>query len=168
MKQSTLVLVITFVFTMGNSLLNAQKGHGGGSSMGGGPNSAGHGTMTAPGQAPMPQSSGAASNPKDENRTGSRPELASGRTPAPQSASNQLSSNPKLASKLQTLFPNNTNLSVASTGFKSLGDFVSAAHVSHNLGIPFDQLKAKMIGGEELGQAIHDLRPDVDAKSEAA
>jgi hypothetical protein len=38
---------------------------------------------------------------------------------------------------------------------------VAAVHVSHNLGIPFDQLKAKMIGPpkESLGKAIHALKP---------
>jgi len=35
--------------------------------------------------------------------------------------------------------------------------------VSRNLGIPFDSLKAKLVGEnpESLGQAVHDLRPDL-------
>jgi len=42
-------------------------------------------------------------------------------------------------------------------------------HVAHNLGIPFNDLKAKLTGpdGESLGKAIHDLKPDADAKAEA-
>ena len=44
---------------------------------------------------------------------------------------------------------------------------MAAAHVSHNLNIPFDQLKSKMAGGAKLGQAIHELRPEVDSKAEA-
>jgi hypothetical protein len=45
---------------------------------------------------------------------------------------------------------------------------VAAVHVSHNLGIPFDQLKAKMLGppSQSLGKAIQDLKPTANAKAE--
>ena len=69
-----------------------------------------------------------------------------------------------------------TDLQLASSGFKNLGQFVAAAHVSQNLGIPFDQLKSRMLGtstvqGTEdspvsLGKAIKELRPEADASSE--
>ena len=62
----------------------------------------------------------------------------------------------------------------AESGFKNPGQFIAALHVSKNLNIPFDQLKAKMIGvtvqangqtttstPESLGKAIHELRPDM-------
>src|SRR5215471_2995307 len=62
------------------------------------------------------------------------------------SVSDKLEDNTKLAGKLQSLLPTGTNLQNAAQGFKNLGQFVAAVHVSHNLGIPFDQLKAKMIG----------------------
>lgn len=79
----------------------------------------------------------------------------------------KLSSNTKLAASLQKLLPPGTNLQTAAQGFKNLGQFVAAVHVASNLGIPFDQLKAKMIGPppEKLGQAIHDLQPTADVKS---
>ena len=84
------------------------------------------------------------------------------------SISQKLASNTKLASKLQSLLPAGTNLQTAASGFKNLGQFVAAVHVSHNLGIPFDQLKAKMQGppSESLGKAIHDLKPTANAKAE--
>ena len=84
------------------------------------------------------------------------------------SISQKLASNTKLASKLQSLLPPGTNLQTAASGFKNLGQFVAAVHVSHNLGIPFDQLKAKMLGppSESLGKAIHDLKPTANAKAE--
>jgi len=84
------------------------------------------------------------------------------------SVSERLTSNTKLASKLQGLLPPGTDLQAAAAGFKNLGQFVAAVHVSHNLGIPFDQLKAKMTGegAESLGKAIHELKPDVNAKAE--
>ena len=86
------------------------------------------------------------------------------------SISEKLTDNTKLASKLQSLLPAGTNLQQAAEGFKNLGQFVAAVHVSHNLGIPFDQLKAKMMGPpkESLGQAVHALKPDADSKSEAS
>src|SRR5512136_1599780 len=60
----------------------------------------------------------------------------------PKTPSELLAHNTKLSSKLQSLLPPGTNLQTASQGFKNLGQFVAAVHVSHNLGIPFDQLKA--------------------------
>jgi hypothetical protein len=92
----------------------------------------------------------------------------SGQGSTQSSVSTRLSSNTKLASKLQGLLPPGTDLQTAASGFKNLGQFVAAVHVSHNLGIPFDQLKAKMQGPptESLGKAIHELKPDVDAKAQ--
>ena len=84
------------------------------------------------------------------------------------SISEKLTDNTKLASKLQGLLPAGTNLQQAAQGFKNLGQFVAAVHVSHNLGIPFDQLKAKMIGPpkESLGKAISQLKPTANSKAE--
>lgn len=92
----------------------------------------------------------------------------SGQSSTQSSVSTRLSSNTKLAGKLQSLLPPGTDLQTAASGFKNLGQFVAAVHVSHNLGIPFDQLKAKMQGPptESLGKAIHQLKPDANAKSE--
>src|SRR5262249_13788861 len=80
-----------------------------------------------------------------------------------------LAQNSKLSSKLQNLMPPGTDLQQAAQGFKNLGQFVAAVHVSHNLGIPFDQLKAKMIGPpkESLGQAIHALKPTANSSDES-
>lgn len=79
-----------------------------------------------------------------------------------------LTKNTKLASKLQSLLPPNTDLTKAADGFKNLGRFVAAVHVANNLGISFDDLKKAMMGPptESLGKAIHTLKPDVDAKAE--
>src|SRR5579862_8328193 len=73
------------------------------------------------------------------------------KTPAP------ITVPPSLAAKLQPLLPTGTDVATASTGFKNLGQFVAAVHVSKNLDIPFDTLKGKMTGtsSESLGKAIH-------------
>jgi hypothetical protein len=53
-----------------------------------------------------------------------------------------------------------------SSGFKNLGQFVAAAHVSQNLQIPFDQLKIKMVtDGSPLSESIHALKPDLTERA---
>ena len=78
-----------------------------------------------------------------------------------------LTQNTQLASKLQALLPPGTDLQTAAAGFKNLGQFVAAVHVSKNLGIPFDQLKAAMTGNPpmSLGKAIKTLDPNANTKS---
>src|SRR5215468_2085749 len=139
MKSRTLIIALS-VALLGIPLY-AQHGHGGGGGGGG----TGH-SMN--------------SNSNSHNN--------SGKDSKGSSVSDHLEDNTKLASKLQSLLPPGTNLQQAAQGFKNLGQFVAAVHVSHNLGIPFDQLKAKMIGpsSESLGKAIHDLKPTADAKAE--
>ena len=78
-------------------------------------------------------------------------------------------------SKIQSLLPPGTDIKTAESGFKNHGQFIAALHVSKNLNIPFDQLKAKMIATAtsstvqtsstpmSLGKAIHALRPDISA-----
>ena len=92
----------------------------------------------------------------------------------------RIEQNDKLKAKLTTLL-GSPDLKLAAAGFKNEGQFIAALHVSKNLGIPFDQLKAKMVGTaatattaatspESLGKAIHDLKPtlpETDVKKEA-
>ena len=54
--------------------------------------------------------------------------------------------NPKLEARLKTMLPADTNMQDAMAGFKNMGQFIAAVHVSNNLGIPFADLKAKMTG----------------------
>ena len=83
------------------------------------------------------------------------------------STSELLTNNTKLASQVHDL--TGADAQQACSGFKNLGECVSAAHASKNLGIEFDALKAKMTGAsaQDLGDAIHDLKPDTEASSEA-
>ena len=76
---------------------------------------------------------------------------------------------PSVAAKVQPLLPPGTDVATASSGFKNAGQFIAAVHVSHNLSIPFDTLKGKLTGtsAESLGQAIHQLKPDVNSANEA-
>ena len=75
----------------------------------------------------------------------------------------KLQKNTNLASKLKGRLPSGTNLMDAAEGFRNLGQFVAAVNVSNNLGIPFTELKSRMVDdGMSLGQAIKAERNDVD------
>jgi len=155
MKRFILVISITLtLWLLTSGLATAQHGHG---PSGGpvGPAISQHGEMQ-----------------EHSNKSG-RESTQSGSTNhehqlQKMTVSEQLDRNTHLATQLKGLFPPGTDLNQASSGFKNLGQFVAAAHVSHNLGIPFDQLKAKMTGASpvSLGKAIHELRPGADAKGE--
>ena len=71
----------------------------------------------------------------------------------------KLQKNTNLAAKVASRLPQGTDLMTAAAGFKNLGQFVAAANVSHNLQISFTDLKAKMMTGMSLGQAIQAVRP---------
>jgi hypothetical protein len=72
----------------------------------------------------------------------------------------KLVKNTNLASKLQTRLPPGTNLLTAADGFRNLGQFVAAVNVSNNLGIPFADLKTRLVTENfSLGQSIQSLKP---------
>jgi hypothetical protein len=100
----------------------------------------------------------------------------------PRTPGELLTQNTQLTSKLSSLLPAGTDLQTAASGFRNLGQFVAAVHVSHNLSIPFDQLKCTELAtadacgtmtvpskGSHLGQAIQALKPTMSsADSKAA
>ncbi len=135
-----------------SSFAFAQHGsHGGGAPMGGGMG-AGHGMSSG---SSMGSSAG---------RGASGQSNAGGRTP-----SEILTQNTKLSSNLQKLLPQGMTAQDACSGFKNLGQCVAAIHVSHNLDIPFSDLKSKVTGtgSESLGKAIKNLKPSADSKAES-
>ena len=142
-----LALILTVAVLVLGLPVHAQHGHGGGSATAGG--GLGH-SMSS--------------------NSNSNSHANSGKGSTESSVSDRLQDNTKLASKLQNLLPTGTNLQQAAQGFKNLGQFVAAVHVSNNLGIPWDQLRAKMIGppSESLGKAIQALKPTANAKEEAS
>jgi hypothetical protein len=85
------------------------------------------------------------------------------KSPHGKTAADQLAQDRRLAANLSGLLPAGTDLQTAAAGFRNLGQFVAAVHVSRNLGISFSDLKTRMLAGETLGAAIHDLKPGVNA-----
>jgi hypothetical protein len=79
----------------------------------------------------------------------------------------KLQRNTNLADKVSGRLPAGTDLMTASEGFRNLGQFVAAVNVSNNLGIPFTDLKTRMVDdGMSLGRAIQGLRPTADTTTE--
>jgi hypothetical protein len=82
-----------------------------------------------------------------------------------------LTQNKKVSDKLSVLLwqqnPPVTDLQAASQGFTNLGELFTAVHISHNLVIPFDQLRTAVQTNGNLGKAIHLLKPDADVEGQA-
>jgi hypothetical protein len=144
------VVVLAVVLYLGGISALAQHGQGQGS---------GHATMGHG----APMSHGSKSESDNGSKAGSNNNMGGKKT-----VDEQLAHDSRLSSKLQGLLPANTNVQDTAKGFKNMGQFVAALHVSRNLNIPFDQLKAKMTGKPpmSLGKAIHELDPNVDPKAE--
>src|SRR5258708_6741757 len=89
---------------------------------------------------------------------------------APKTLGQLLTQNKKLSDKLSVLLtqqnPSVTDLQAASQGFRNLDQLVVAVHTSHNLGIPFDQLKTAAQASGSLSKAIQLLKPDAHVESE--
>lgn len=137
--------------------------------------------MHAPHPAPTPHTTAAApphghagTHPTPPPKPGSAKPAHPGTTTNPRTTAtsspiaDKIESHPQLASRLTALLPPGTTLQQAAAGFRNQGQFIAALHVSHNLGIPFADLKREIVTNHDsLGQAIHKLRPGVDAKAGA-
>ena len=89
-----------------------------------------------------------------------------------------------LGARIEKMLPSTMTLNTASAGFRNQGQFIAAVHVSQNLGIPFADLKAAILGTAatgtttatstttssplSLGQAIQKLQPSANSTTEAA
>lgn len=171
-RIAAVVAVLIIGLWLVNAVMAAQ-GRGQGGRPGGAPGMSG---AQAPMGMPGSQNPGARGS---GNPQGATPNTAVG----PKSATTLLEQNTKLANNLATFFPEGTDLATQASGFKNLGEFVSAVHVSHNLTIPFDNLKCTELGttkatasgmtcpptvtntdGMSLGKAIQSLKSGADAQ----
>ena len=150
---------MALVFAGGMIDLHAQRGGG-----------APHGAPAAAGHPEHPTTPATSGHAGDAGKHANADHPDADKTPkaGKPTVGDQLSRNTNLSSSLQALFPAGTDLQKEAAGFRNLGQFVAAAHVAHNLNIPFDQLKAKMTGtgAVSLGKAITELKPDANAKAE--
>jgi hypothetical protein len=133
-------------------------GKGGGSSHGGGNSGGGSSASHESGH-----EMGSKASHESEHKAGE----GAGERHEKKSREHSMTDNKKLSAKLESLLPAGTDLQAAAQGFKNYGQFVAAVHVSQNLGIPFSDLKAKMMDGASLGTAIKALKPTANSELEA-
>jgi len=77
-------------------------------------------------------------------------------------------STPELHARLKPLMNYGTNMTLAADGFADAGEFAAVAHAAHNTTVPFVVLKHRVLDEKKtLAAAIHEFKPDLDAKLEA-
>jgi hypothetical protein len=179
MKNKTLITLLACAFALAAAPLFAQ--HGVGATVG----AATHGAVGAAGSTVHTAGQAgsnagvhtdtdvhtATSTSVDTHGTAVHPDAGAAAAAGAHIASH-IEANPQLESHVESMLPKGESISTASAGFKNEGQFLAALHASHNLNIPFDDLKAKMTGSHamSLGAAIHALKPDMkeaEAKDEA-
>lgn len=83
------------------------------------------------------------------------------------SINEQFDRDPRLPQRLAKAFPPDTNIYAEADGFKDFVQFIATIQASNNLGIPFHQMKAAVLSGLPLQDAIKQFRPNVNAAREA-
>jgi hypothetical protein len=80
-----------------------------------------------------------------------------------------LPSEPRLHARLKEVLNRGARMDVAAEGFRSAEEFAAVAHAARNTNVPFMVLKHRVVDeGRTLADAIHEAKPQVDAKAEAA
>jgi hypothetical protein len=167
----------------------AQKGRGGNPHTGGQKTTAAQGPKTTPATHGSPRASTTPKTHGNPHTSTTSTNKGAARTTGATTPSPTTTTTNPIAAKLQgkplgkrieKMLPNGMTLDAASAGFKNQGQFIAAVHVSQNLGIPFADLKATMLGMPpstanpsptgpmSLGQAIRRLRPTLDADTAVA
>ena len=85
---------------------------------------------------------------------------------ATMSAPEAVSSNPRLAARIQPFLPQNVDVQKAADGFHDVVTFLATVHVAHNQQLPFKQLKTTMMTGGSaatLVQAVQAVAPHLPA-----
>jgi hypothetical protein len=85
---------------------------------------------------------------------------------ATMSAPEAVSSNPRLAARIQPFLPANVDVQKAADGFHDVVTFLATVHVAHNQRLPFKQLKTTMMTGgtaATLVQAVQAVAPQLPA-----
>ncbi len=76
---------------------------------------------------------------------------------------------PDLRERVQSVLNKGTKLELAAEDFRTAEEFVTVAHAARNTSVPFVVLKHRVLNeGRTLSDAIHEAKPDLDAKAEVA
>ena len=113
-----------------------------------------------PGAGHKPATAGAKAQGPKTTKAPNGPKAAGAKSGVPK--------NPKLVARLEGMLPSGMTVEQAANGFKNQGNFIAAVNAAHNHDISFGDLKKRMVDGKlSLGQALHELKPDIDADAEA-
>jgi hypothetical protein len=149
-----------FAIFIAGAIVDVQAQRGAGIGHASAPTHAGQGR---PATAGRPETAGRPAGATGKPTTAGKPDTTGRPTIA-----DQLARNHGLATQLAKLFPDG-QIPDPGDDFKSLGEFVSAAHVAYNNdNFTFEELTAKMHEGNgmSLGAAIQALDPHADVETE--
>lgn len=77
--------------------------------------------------------------------------------------------NPEVRDRVEKVLNPGTRLELAAEDFETAEEFVTIAHAAHNTSVPFMVLKHQVLNERQtLAEAIHEAKPDLDAKAEVA
>ena len=76
---------------------------------------------------------------------------------------------PDLRERVKSVLNKGTKLELAAEDFRTAEEFVTVAHAARNTSVPFVVLKHRVLNeGRTLSDAIHEAKPELDAKAEVA
>jgi hypothetical protein len=74
---------------------------------------------------------------------------------------------PELRDRVKDVLNPGARLEIAAADFDNAEQFVTVAHAARNTKVPFMVLKDRMLNqGQSLSEAIHEFKPELDAKAE--
>ena len=77
--------------------------------------------------------------------------------------------NPEVRDRVQKVLNPGTRMELAAEDFATPVEFVTVAHAARNTSVPFMVLKHRVLNeGQTLAEAIHQAKPELDAKAEVA
>jgi hypothetical protein len=76
---------------------------------------------------------------------------------------------PELRDRAKAVLNRGTKIELAAADFATAEEFLTVAHAARNTQVPFMVLKHRVLNEQRtLADAIHESKPDLDAKAEAA
>ena len=74
---------------------------------------------------------------------------------------------PEFRNRVKAVLNRGADLQIAAADFASPEQFLTVAHAARNTQVPFMVLKDRVVNqGQSLAQAIHEFKPDLDARAE--
>jgi len=120
--------------------------------------------------APAPTASKPPARTARARATASAPKTAPSSAVKANAASSSVPvSEPRLHARLKPVLNRGARMDVAAEGFRSAEEFATVAHAARNTDVPFMVLKHRvLIDGRTLADAIHEAKPEADARAEVA